>query len=167
MRETRKMETLSRISWVIMLISCAHFLGGAPLSAQFAGRWALELGPTEAAPSNPAAATGGPGRFRAVGPTEGLLEITVDGDSASGTWTTGGGGQGSLELVGSVADGRLILRGTRQMLVRLNGETSRPVVVVEVDLTESSGELSGTLRTRAAPEGRVLSSSPVNGRPAG
>ena len=97
-------------------------------------------------------------------PAKSGLDVRVKGDSAFGTWTATEPAAPPVEMRGKISGATLMLQGTREAHVMLNGEASTVVILTRFDLTRAQDEVTGTLRTMTETGERVLSSLPVKGK---
>ena len=143
---------MRRLAFAITFLAAALALP-ATAEAQFAGKWTLELGAWQ---------TDGGDNVQIRAATSGIMELTVKGDSATGTWTTPGSTNG-VALKGKIEGNKLAATGAREGRVNVNREASTVTITLTFDLTASGGELAGTIKMSGMGPGV---SAPVKGKPA-
>jgi len=141
------------VTGLVFALVALFATGAVDAQAQFAGRWALELGQWQAE---------GGGDVAIRGPNAGVLELTMSGDSARGTYAAQGGAP-PLELGGKVVGEKLTVSGKRQMRRNINGAESTVDVTISFELTVAEGEVGGVMRLATADEPSVWRS--VMGKP--
>jgi hypothetical protein len=131
-----------RRNLLALTLATAALFAAGDAHAQFAGRWTLELGKWQSE-------AGADVEIR--GPNSAVLELTMSGDSASGTYTTEGGAP-PLSVRGKLAGDKLTLSGQRQMRRNINGEESTVDVTISFELTAAAGEVAGEMRLLSKDE---------------
>ena len=123
------------VSGVMALALMAAAAGSA--SAQFAGKWQLSFGEWQ---------TGDGGQVQINGGSAGVLNLSVKGDSISGTFASGEGSAPPLEISGVVKDGTLVLRGSREGRRNINGEEQIVKLNFEFELKRNGDAVTVTQR---------------------
>ena len=133
---------MNRLKVVFALALAA---AAAPLAAQaqLAGKWAVELGEWQSDDGR---------QIRMAGGNTGTLEITVKGDSAVGTWTTGAAGSQPLTVRGKIAGGKTVLKGSREARRNINGEESTVTLNVIFEVGTDPDGIAGVMRMGAGDE---------------
>jgi hypothetical protein len=136
---------MGKITFATAVLLMSTFLTASDAQAQLAGQWTLELGEWQA----------GEGRqVRIPGGNAGSLAITIRGDSAFAQLRDGD--PEPLDLAGRVAGNTAKLVGNRMARVNRNGEATEVLLTVELDISVTSGEATGTIRMRAGADEPVI-----------
>jgi hypothetical protein len=137
-----------------LVLATVVLMVGTGAQAQYAGKWALELGEWQATDGR---------EIRMPGGNSGVLEVSVAGDSASGTFTTEGG-PAPLVVRGKVEGGKLRVSGQRQARRNINGAESTVEITISFELTRTGDELGGEMQLATKDEPPLSRS--VTGKPA-
>jgi hypothetical protein len=136
-------------------VAACAFAVAPEAQGQLAGKWSIQLGEWQAE---------GGGEVQVQSSNSGQLEVTMKGDSAIAVWTGTQSPGPPLTLRGKVTGNKVVMQGSRDGRMNVNGAESTISLVIEFELTVAAGELTGTMRLKS--EGAPALWRTATGKPA-